>query len=241
MNLHQLLPESSIYRNMMLLALIVSFIIWTRRAKKDRRLMLVFLGAVLGGFTGAKIVFILSEGWLYYGDPNFLFYLAAGKTIIGALFGGYIGIEIAKASVGYHKATGDWFAFIVPLGIASGRIGCLSQGCCQGILLGDSGNVWPAAAVELGFNLLMVAVLFPLRRIPSLQGQLFHLYLIAYGVFRFAHEFLRATEKPFLGLSGYQITAVILVAFGIIRFRQRQQARAAGTLELENPQAAQAT
>lgn len=239
MSTHLLLPESSVYRTMMLLALIVSFFFWSRRAKKDRRLLLVFLGAVLGGFAGAKIVFVLAEGWTYYGQPNFWLHMAAGKTIIGALLGGYIGIEIAKASIGYRQATGDWFAFIVPLGIASGRIGCLSQGCCQGIALGDSGTVWPAAAVEMGFNLLMVVVLFPLRRLPNLQGQLFHIYLIAYGAFRFAHEFLRATPKPFLGLSGYQVTAIILIAFGIIRFHQRSTARNASQIDL--PETSQAT
>lgn len=217
---HALLPGSGVYRAIMVGSLLVSFLLWLKFVRRDRRMIAVYLGAVLGGFTGAKIVFILAEGWLFWGKPGFLGILLSGKTIIGALLGGYAGVEIGKASVGYQGATGDWFAFIVPLGIAAGRVGCLTAGCCQGIPL-ESGIAWPAAAVELGFNLTIFAILWPLRKVLKLNGQLFHIYLIAYGLFRFAHEFLRATEKPFAGLSGYQIAAVGLVVLAAIRFRQR--------------------
>lgn len=229
MNTHLLLPEGNLYRTIMLAALGVSLFFWVRRARDDRRLLIVFLGAIMGGFTGAKIVYFLSEGWLHFGEPDVWLHLAAGKTIIGALLGGYLGIEIAKLSVEYRAPTGDWFAFIVPLGIAAGRIGCITNGCCLGIPLGgdpaDTASLtyWPAAAVEMSFNLMMFALLLPMRKVPMLQGQLFHIYLFAYGIFRFCHEFLRLTPKPFLGLSGYQITALVLIGFAVVRFRQRER------------------
>ncbi|MEM7011752.1 MAG: prolipoprotein diacylglyceryl transferase family protein [Verrucomicrobiota bacterium] len=219
---HALLPGSGVYRAIMVGGLLVSFLLWLKFVRRDRRMIAVYLGAVLGGFTGAKIVFVLAEGWLFWGKPEFWGIILSGKTIVGALLGGYAGVEIGKASVGYKSATGDWFALIVPLGIAAGRIGCLSAGCCQGIAL-ESGSLWPAAAVELGFNLTVFVILWPLRKITRLNGQLFHIYLIAYGIFRFAHEFLRATEKPFLSLSGYQLAAIALVALAVIRYRQRSR------------------
>lgn len=185
-------------------------------------MLAVYLGAILGGFTGAKVVFILSEGWLFWGDPRFIPVILSGKTIIGALLGGYAGVEIGKASVGFKGATGDWFALVVPLGIASGRIGCLASGCCRGIHIPGIG-IWPAPLVEMGFNLFLFATLFFLRRIPQLNGQLFHIYLITYGLFRFAHEFVRETLKPFAGLSGYQIAALALTVFAAYRFWQRQK------------------
>jgi prolipoprotein diacylglyceryltransferase len=52
-------------------------------------------------------------------------------------------------------------------------------------------------------------------------GQHFHLYLIAYGLFRFTHEFLRDTPKPFAGLSGYQILALATAGAALIAYRRR--------------------
>ena len=51
-----------------------------------------------------------------------------------------------------------------------------------------------------------------------LRGQHFHLYLIAYGAFRFVHEFLRATPRLGADFSGYQIAALACVALGAWRF-----------------------
>ena len=107
------LPDSAVYRTILIATLLLSFWVWSRRVKTDRRLLGVYLGGVLGGFTGAKLVYILAEGWLRFGEPDVWMHLAAGKTIVGALLGGYLGIEIAKSVVGYRKATGDWFALIV--------------------------------------------------------------------------------------------------------------------------------
>lgn len=80
---------------------------------------------------------------------------------------------------------------------------------------------WPAVPVEILFNLLCFAAVLILRAKSLLTGQHFHLYLLAYGLFRFAHEFLRATPKPFAGVSGYQIIALILAVAAIFAFRHR--------------------
>ena len=56
------------------------------------------------------------------------------------------------------------------------------------------------------------------------RGQLFHLYLIAYGIFRFGHEIVRDTPRLIAGLSGYQMLSVAIVALGAIRFAQRARA-----------------
>ncbi len=52
----------------------------------------------------------------------------------------------------------------------------------------------------------------------------FQLYLIGYGLFRFGHEFLRDTPKPFAGLSGYQILALATAGAALIAFRARARA-----------------
>jgi phosphatidylglycerol:prolipoprotein diacylglycerol transferase len=54
-----------------------------------------------------------------------------------------------------------------------------------------------------------------------LSGQLFHVYLIFYGLFRFAHEFLRDTP-PMLGpFSGYHLLALGITVLGLMRYWQR--------------------
>ncbi len=225
-------PKSTAYGWLMLLAIAGSLWFWTRLARRDDRLILVYLAALAGAFLGAKVVYFAAEGWLHLGEANFWTRLATGKSILGGLLGGYGAVEAAKRWAGYRGVTGDWFATVVPLGIALGRVGCMLHGCCLGrvceaswFTVADSAGVarWPAAQVELGFNLVAAAGFFGLRRLGRLPGQHFHLYLIGYGVFRFGHEFQRATPPLVGGLSGYQLAALALVGLGAVRFWQRSQ------------------
>ena len=47
---------------------------------------------------------------MYWDDPQRWVIWATGKTILGALLGGYAGVEAAKKWTGYTQPTGDWFA-----------------------------------------------------------------------------------------------------------------------------------
>lgn len=217
----------------MLLGIGVSIFLWSRLARRDDRLLLVYIGGLCGAFLGAKLAYVLAEGWLHYGRPDFWLQLATGKTIVGALLGGYAGVELCKWLVGHRAVTGDWFALIAPVGIIIGRLGCLLHGCCPGTecppawyAVTDHAGVtrWPAVPVEIAFNVLFVLALeVVLRPRQLLPGQHFHLYLIAYGLFRFAHEAVRATPKVFGPMSGYQLAALALVILGVARFWQRKQ------------------
>src|SRR5690606_24252142 len=135
-----------------------------------------------------------------------------GKSITGALPGGWAGVEITKRFVGYRGITGDRFALLLPVPLALGRFGCLDAGCCRGL------DGWPAVPVEIGFQLLMLGVLMLLRARQWLPGQHFHCYLIGYGLFRFAHEAVRATPKVIFGLSGYQWISLAVVLAAAVAF-----------------------
>ncbi|HRQ88653.1 MAG TPA: prolipoprotein diacylglyceryl transferase [Bacteroidia bacterium] len=216
---------------------------WSRRVRETPSAFAVFVGAVVGAYAGAKLLFVLVEGWAFLGEPGGWMKLAAGKTILGALLGGYAGVEVAKRLVGHREPTGDWFAVGGPLAIAAGRLGCLRYGCCLGVpvdaaspwalVARDGVARWPAVPVELAFNLLFVAAILPMVRWKGSprawwRGQCFHLYLIAYGLFRFGHEFLRDTPKSAWGIGGYQVAALALVALGAIRGWQRGRSRGKG-------------
>lgn len=221
------------YGWLMLLAIGMSLVFWTRLARRDDRLLLVYLGALAGAFLGAKVVYVFAEGWRDFAEADRWQRLATGKTILGAFLGGYAGVELAKKLLGYPRATGDWFALIVPAAIVIGRVGCLLHGCCLGNVcesphwwtLADRNGIprWPAVPVEIGFNLAVIGVFWILRRRRWLTGQHFHLYLIAYGLFRFVHEFGRATPHVIGPLSGYQLAALAVAALGIWGFRKRRR------------------
>jgi len=215
----------------MLAGIVVSICLWAKLARRDDRLLMVYVAALIGAFVGAKVFYLLVDGWRVIGRPDVWMQLATGKTVLGALLGGYVGVEIAKRLVGYRGITGDWFALIAPVGIILGRIGCLLHGCCQGkvceptwFTVTDSAGVtrWPSVPMEILFNVLAVAVFFFLRQRRVLAGQHFHLYLIAYGAFRFFHEFLR-NESLLVGpFTGYQLLAAGVAIFGAVAFVLRR-------------------
>ena len=225
-------PQSTAYGWLMLAGIIASLLLWSRVARRDSRLVLIYIAALAGAFVGGKLVYLGAEGWLHWHDANRWAVLATGKSIIGGLLGGYAAVEIAKWLLGYEQATGDWFAIIAPVGIMLGRVGCLLHGCCLGRVCEPSwftmntvnGEArWPAALVELLFNLAALAVILLLRWRKILPGQHFHIYLMAYGSFRFAHEFLRATPQIVGAFSGYQIAALGSFLLGAVGFHLRRR------------------
>jgi phosphatidylglycerol:prolipoprotein diacylglycerol transferase len=261
--------KSSPYSLLLLVAIAASLFTWTRLARRDHRLVLIYVAALLSAFIGAKLVYVLAEGWLDWPMPDRWLRLATGKSVLGALLGGYAGVELAKHALGHRAATGDLFALVAPLGIAIGRVGCLLHGCCLGERVGsgwpawwrlcDAQGVarWPAVPLELAFNIAAIVIFLLLRsRAPrsracesagtslretsgsnseaaagisprshergyAMRGQHFHLYLIGYGAFRFAHEWMRATPKIAGVISSYQLAALACGALGVWGFRRR--------------------
>jgi phosphatidylglycerol:prolipoprotein diacylglycerol transferase len=234
------------YGWLLLAGVAASLFMWKRLARGDSRLLLIYVAALLSAFIGAKVVYLLSEGWLDWPTPDRWLRLATGKSVLGALLGGYAGVEIAKKLLSYTQPTGDLFAIVAPLGIALGRVGCLLHGCCTGIVcepawwtLHDAAGVprWPAVPAEIAFNVGALAASLALRHCQSrgccaaLRGQHFHLYLISYGFFRFAHEWMRTTPKLSGMLSGYQLAALGCVGLGLWGFVRRRREFGSGRMD----------
>lgn len=223
--------NSTAYGWLMLAGILVSILFWSRLARRDERLVLIYIAALTGAFLGAKIVYLAAEGWMHWHDPNRWIILATGKSITGALLGGYLSVEAAKRLLNYNDVTGDWFAVIVPVGIMLGRIGCMFNGCCLGracnagwFTINDAHGIarWPASQMEFVFNGVMLSVILLLRWGRIALGQLFHVYLIAYGIFRFFHEFLRDTPQILGPISGYQMAALAIAVLGVVGFISRR-------------------
>src|SRR5436190_5884334 len=113
-----------IYGVLILAGIAISAWFWSRLARRDDRLLFIYLAALIGACVGAKIMYLLAEGWTEIGQPDMWRRFATGKSIIGGLLGGYVSVEAAKRFFRYSRVTGDWFAIITPVGIILGRIGC---------------------------------------------------------------------------------------------------------------------
>lgn len=174
----------------------------------------VGLGGLLGAMIGAKV------GLLLFAPPGELIEVLArivsldftGKTLIGGIAGGYLGVEITKWWVGIRWSTGDGFAISLPVGQAVGRVGCLLHGCCYGTPLQGTGAVFvhgawrhPTPLYEAGLDLLLASTLWTLRGRTGEAGGLFRLYLVGYAAIRFALDPWRADGSVWWGpLTGVQ-------------------------------------
>ena len=89
---------SSLYSNaygwLMLAGIAVSLTLWSRIAKRDARLLPIYIAALTAAFVGAKLVYIAAEGWMHWNDSDRWIQLATGKSVLGALLGGYAGVEV---------------------------------------------------------------------------------------------------------------------------------------------------
>ncbi|MBI1930379.1 prolipoprotein diacylglyceryl transferase [Candidatus Poribacteria bacterium] len=178
------------------------------------------VGAVIGSFLLRSIFFPIREEIPH--GPRMLNF--AGKTVLGGIAGGFIGVELTKKIIGYPYSTGDAFAVAIPLGHAIGRIGCFLGGCCFGtecslpwavsypagtfpyllhIAQGKipegakaSLAVHPTQIYEILFNLALFGFLWKKKDAFKVRGSLFRLYLVLYGTFRFLTEFIRG-DSPF--------------------------------------------
>lgn len=223
-------PLTAPYRWTMLGAIALSAMYWFVKSRRDPALLPVFIGALGGAFVGAKLAYLFAEGWHDWPMADRWQRLASGKSVIGGLLGGYGGVELMKWITGYKKSTGDRFALILPVGIALGRVGCCLQGCCLGkpttlhylSVRDDQGLArWPASQVELGFQIVLLMMMWLLRHDSRFKNRLIFLYFMSYGMFRFIHEFMRAEPQMFFSLTGYHILALITALVGWVMFVRR--------------------
>ncbi len=138
----------------------------------------------------------------------------------------------------------DIVAPALVLGHAFGRIGCFFNGCCYGgvcdpslgvkfpqgslpyndqvekVLISpfsasESLPVHPTQIYSFIAKIVIFIILMWASAKVKVKGHIFSLYLILYGVWRLAVEFLRDDQDRHLGLSVAQYIAVATVAVGV--------------------------
>lgn len=194
--------------------------------------MWIIVGAIIGAAIGSKVLYWLEDPRKLAENWHSYTFLMEGKTIVGGLLGGLIGVEWMKKLVGVTRSTGDDMALPIMLGMAIGRIGCFMTGLddhtygtptswITGIDFGDGIPRHPTQLYEIMFLLLLgclllswkrrIRVRLPLpfptfRTIPD--GAIFQLFMIGYLLFRFVIDFIKPTPHPYFGLNNIQLACL---------------------------------
>jgi prolipoprotein diacylglyceryltransferase len=123
-----------------------------------------------------------------------------GKTIVGGLLGGWMGVEIAKRVAGIERRTGDLFILPLCVGIGVGRVGCLLAGLADdtygtltrlpwAVDLGDGIGRHPVQLYEISFLVLVGILISANIRLP--EGARFRIFMAAYLAWRIAIDFIK--------------------------------------------------
>ena len=176
---------------------------------------------VLSGIVGAKLAEAVAEGWPFRTPWWTVFNPElSGRSILGGVIAGWLGLELAKRTYRIKRSTGDLFALALPAGEAVGRIGCFFNGCCYGRVCDLPWAVWqhgawrhPAQLYSAAVSATIFAIVATVRyRRDPPDGALFRLYLLLFGVGRFTLEFVRVNPPVFGGLTSAQWFCVEIVA-----------------------------
>jgi phosphatidylglycerol---prolipoprotein diacylglyceryl transferase len=220
------------------------FVIYYRALRRDglldQRIVLISIAAILGGALGARLI----TGWEVADEVSaanlpITYVLTHGpRSILGGLAGGYLAIYLSKRALGYTVSTGDYYAAAIPLALAIGRVGCflteLPLGTPTGLPWGMTvspevaaafprcpgcgGPMHPSMLYEIGFHAIAFGLIATLGPLLSVRGDTLKAYLLAYGLFRFAVEFVRGNEVQAFGLTGPQLVLFPLVGLLVVHF-----------------------
>ena len=142
--------------------------------------------------------------------------LSSGQSFFGSIF--LLPLYYFAGAKIFRRRIGDVFDVFTMCTVTTllfARIACIFSGCCYGMLLPGSESVrWPTRELELVFYIILLIVLYRKNRSVSHKGEIWPIYMISYGVFRFVVEWMRE-EKAILGFFHYgHIWAILSVVIG---------------------------
>lgn len=232
------------YSVLLLIAVIVGYLLLKKEAKKYNYptdfIFNLFFWAIIFGFIGARLYFVIFNWSYYQTDPLSIFKIwEGGLAIHGGLICGFLAMALycKKYHVRLFKMT-DMATVSVLLGQAIGRWGNFFNGEAHGglttlnklqslhipnfIIEGvHIGGVYyhPTFFYESLWCLLGVVVLLLVRRYKYLKvGGLSCIYLMWYSFGRFFIEGLRTDSLMFGGFRVAQIISIILFVLGLLAF-----------------------
>jgi phosphatidylglycerol:prolipoprotein diacylglycerol transferase len=214
-------------------------------ALSDERRWVVIAAAAVGALVGARALGLLEQAprmglhWSEVLQPG-------GKTIVGGLLGGWLGVEMVKWVTGVRSRTGDLFALPLCVGIAIGRVGCFFAGLADdtygvattlpwGVDFGDGVRRHPTQLYEFLFLMVLAGVLWwwerrrertqgpgPGGQKAGTDGQVFRGFMAAYLGWRLGIDFLKPQPRV-SGMNWIQwacLAGLVAIVVGEVRRRQ---------------------
>ncbi len=155
-----------------------------------------------------------------------------GKSVLGALFGGIVSVEVFKALHGIRGSTGYLYVPGLAIGIAVGRIGCFLTGLPDntfgiqttlpwGVDFGDAVLRHPVQLYESGAMVLFFFLYTAgiVRRSAWIQERGFYLFVLFYAVQRFLWEFLKPYAAVFGPFNVFHLLCLALMLYAILMMR----------------------
>lgn len=192
----------------------------------------IAIGAIIGGFACAKILYFITIYKEIIDDPKLLLNLTDGFVVYGGIVGG---IVVSYLYCRFHKLRfieySDLILPAVALAQGFGRIGCFLAGCCYGKVTDSAMHITfthshfapnnvplvPTQLISSGLDFLNCIVLIVIARFAKKKGQVTAFYLIFYSIGRFVIEFFRGDlERGSVGnLSTSQFISIFILAAGV--------------------------
>ncbi len=223
-----------------LIAIIIGLVIvhheFKRRGLSFQHWDSIIFSTLVGGIIGARLFYVIDHADYYIDHPlEALAIQEGGLAIYGAVFGGFVAAFIATRFFRFSFShLLDAAAPAVLIGQAIGRIGCAINGDAWGAptsspfafiytnphallpneLLGIPTHPYPV--YDMVLNLVVFAIIWPLRRRNLPSGALFAITAALYAVGRFAISYTRQEQVWFLGLQEAQVfSLVVLIASAV--------------------------
>jgi phosphatidylglycerol:prolipoprotein diacylglycerol transferase len=195
----------------------------------------LFFYAVLSGFLGSRILYVLINFDVFRQDPTRVFNIWEGGLVFyGGLF------PAAMVAFWYMRRHGlplwklaDLISPLIALGLSFGRVGCFLAGCCYGK---ETSLPWaivfrnpeslarlnvplhPTQLYDAANGLALFFFLSWMEKRKAFDGQIFWLFLLLYSMTRFLVEIFRGDPRGFLFgdlLSTSQAIGIVLAIFSV--------------------------
>ena len=188
---------------------------------------------IIAAIVGSRLFYVATTLDFFMKNPLDIFKIWNGGLVfyggfLGALIAAVVLVKIYKLPLG---KTADIAGLSIPLGHFFGRLGCFSAGCCYGrechlpwavtfhnpsSLAPLNMPLQPTQLYSAGANLSIFLILFFLRKRRHIDGQLFWLYVMLYGILRSVIEVYRGDFRGAEVLGILSISQTIGLGFALL-------------------------
>jgi len=234
------------YGAMIALAFIVAILVAMNEAKKSgenqERILDISLRVIIGALIGGRLIYVFTYLDYYLKDPIKILYIRQGglSFLGGFLFAVILAWLYVKKNQLIFWKYADICSPAIAIGLGIGRIGCLLNGCCFGVITDSYGIKFPAehlppaylqhlkdglisqgsacslpvVPTQIYSSIYGFAIFLILLRISKpkrYDGFTFLMFLILYSVARFSIEFFRFYENRIVLFKIFSITQVVCI------------------------------